>query len=405
MSYDKLKSLVANVEAIETAMKIKVQGRTATQEEKAVLSRYSGFGGIKEVLNIGTDRPIGGNMDEPVRRLQELIDAYPYFTEPMRQAVTESIKASVLTAFYTPKFIVDAVARQIHATFRQNGLQMRSFLEPSAGIGGFLPVAMPDTYDYAIEKDHISGLILSLLQDDTVTSTGGFETIGEMGFEHTKFDVIASNIPFGNFRVFDAELWKKGGAYEQATKTIHNYFFVKAMELLNEGGLLAFITSRGIADTAGNKFVREYLVNNADLISAIRLPDTLFMQTSGIEVGSDLLVFQKHTHKAALSLRERSFLQTHKEKVEAAGTMTENTNRIFTMPKTALATGSRIVMNQYGKYVRKYQWLGDENAMSQYLSALLKHDFDRYFRKGLFMGDGEDSKSKCKILIQEFPLS
>lgn len=103
MSYDKLKSLVANVEAIETAMKIKVQGRTATQEEKAVLSRYSGFGGIKEVLNIGTDRPIGGNMDEPVRRLQELIDAYPYFSEPMRQAVTESIKASVLTAFYTPK--------------------------------------------------------------------------------------------------------------------------------------------------------------------------------------------------------------------------------------------------------------------------------------------------------------
>lgn len=64
------------------------------------------------------------------------------------------------------------------------------------------------------------------------------------------------------------------------------------MELLNEGGLLAFITSRGIADTAGNKFVREYLVNNANLISAIRLPDTLFMQTGGIEVGSDLLVFQ-----------------------------------------------------------------------------------------------------------------
>lgn len=105
------------------------------------------------------------------------------------------------------------------------------------------------------------------------------------------------------------------------------------MELLNEGGLLAFITSRGIADTAGNKFVREYLVNNANLISAIRLPDTLFMQTGGIEVGSDLLVFQKHTHKAALSLRERSFLQTYKEKVEAAGTMTENTNRILPCPK------------------------------------------------------------------------
>lgn len=99
MSYDKLKSLVANVEAIETAMKIRLQGRNATQEEKAVLARYSGFGGIKEVLNIGTDRPIGGNMDEPIRRLQELIDEYPGFTEAMRNAVIENIKASVLTAF------------------------------------------------------------------------------------------------------------------------------------------------------------------------------------------------------------------------------------------------------------------------------------------------------------------
>lgn len=239
MSYNKLKSLVANVEAIETAMKIQVQGRQATAEEKEILSRYSGFGGIKEVLNIGTDKPISGDMQEPIQRLQELINAYPHFTEPMRHNVIEGIKASVLTAFYTPKFLVDAVVRQIHATFSENGLKMRSFLEPSAGIGGFLPIAMSGTYDYAIEKDLISGMILSLLHENTLTRTAAFETIGEQGFEHTTFDVIASNIPFGNFRVFDAELWKKGGMYEQATKTIHNYFFVKAMELLNEGGLLA----------------------------------------------------------------------------------------------------------------------------------------------------------------------
>lgn len=317
MSYNKLKSLVANVEAIETAMKIQVQGRQATAEEKEILSRYSGFGGIKEVLNIGTDKPIGGDMQEPIQRLQELINAYPHFTEPMRHNVIEGIKASVLTAFYTPKFLVDAVVRQIHATFSENGLKMRSFLEPSAGIGGFLPIAMSGTYDYAIEKDLISGMILSLLHENTLTRTAAFETIGEQGFEHTTFDVIASNIPFGNFRVFDAELWKKGGMYEQATKTIHNYFFVKAMELLNEGGLLAFITSRGIADTPGNRFVREYLVNHADLISAIRLPDMLFMQTSGIEVGSDLLIFQKHTHKTVLSQREQLFLQGTEE--NAAG--------------------------------------------------------------------------------------
>ena len=162
------------------------------------------------------------------------------------------------------------------------------------------------------------------------------------------------------------------------------------MELLNEGGLLAFVTSRGVADTPSNKFVRDYLVSHADLISAIRLPDMLFMQTSGIEVGSDLLVFQKHTHKASLSQREQLFLQVGREKADTTGTMTEYANKLFTLSKTTLATGSRIAMNQYGKYVRKYQWQGDENAMSQYLAALLKLDFGRYFRKSLFTSEGQD---------------
>ena len=389
MSYNKSKSLVANVDAISTAMKIRIDDRQATDSEKEVLSRYSGFGGIKEVLNIGTGHAVSNDMDEPIRRLQNLIEAYPYYDDDMRKSVIDSIKSSVLTAFYTPKFLVEAVARQIHATFKDKGLQMRSFLEPSAGIGGFLPVAMPGTRRYAFEKDSLTGLILSLLHDEATTITAGFETIGEQHLEHTKFDVIASNIPFGKFRVFDAEMWKKGGIYEQAAKTIHNYFFIKAMELLNEGGLLAFVTSRGIADTPGNKFVREYLVNHADLISAIRLPDTLFMQTSGIEVGSDLLVFQKHTRKAALSQREQLFLQVGREKADTAGTMTEHANKLFTLPKTALATDSRIAVNQFGKYVRKYRWAGDEEAMSRYLSALLKYDFDRYFRKSLFMGQDD----------------
>ena len=391
MSYSKLKSLVANVEAIATAMKVRIDDRQATDEEKEVLSRYSGFGGIKDVLNIGTEHTVSDDVAEPIRKLQDLIGAYPYYDDAMRQAVIDSIKSSVLTAFYTPKFLVDAVTRQIHATFKDNGLQMSTFLEPSAGIGGFLPVAMPGTRSYAFEKDCLTGLILSLLYDEATTVTAGFETIADQHLEHGSFDVIASNIPFGNFRVFDAEMWKKGGIYEQSAKTIHNYFFVKAMELLNEGGLLAFVAPRGIADTPGNKFVREYLVNHADLITALRLPDTLFMQTSGIEVGSDLLIFQKHSRKATLSLREKMFLQVSKEKADMAGTLTDYANKLFTLPKTALATDSRIALNQFGKYVRKYQWLSDENAMCQYLSALLKYDFDRYFRKALFANHGQDN--------------
>lgn len=137
--------------------------------------------------------------------------------------------------------------------------------------------------------------------------------------------------------------------------------------------------------------MREYLVGHADLISAIRLPDALFLPTSGIEVGSDLLVFQKHTGKAALSLREKMFLQSVREKADATGIVTEPANRLFSLPKTSLATDSRIVVNRYGKQVRKYQWLGDEAAMSQYLSALLRHDFARSFRKELFSGGAGDT--------------
>ena len=401
MGYNKLTSLSANIKAIETAVAIRTQGRTATQEEKQVLAQYSGFGGIKDVLDLGTDKPLDKGVAGLLNRLLDALRTLAGGDEAACRSLVESIKSSVLTAFYTPQFLIDAVAAQIHKTFSANGLQMHSFLEPSAGIGGFLPVAMPGTRSYAFEKDTITGLVLSLLHEDATTVTADFETIDTQELEHRKFDVIASNIPFGNFRVFDADLWKKGGIYEQATKTIHNYFFVKAMELLSDGGLLAFVTSRGVADTAGNKFVRGYLVNHADLISAVRLPDALFMQTSGIEVGSDLLIFQKHTNKAALSAREQMFLQVGKEMYDMSGTMTENANRLFSMPKTVLATDSRIVMNQHGKYVRKHQWLGSDATMAQYLSALLKYDFDRYFRKNLFGQQGEASVQMSLFGMQE----
>ena len=86
MSYNKLKSLVANVEAIATAMKIRIDDRQATDEEKDVLSRYSGFGGIKDVLNIGTEYTVSDDVAEPIRKLQDLIGAYPYYDDAMRQA-------------------------------------------------------------------------------------------------------------------------------------------------------------------------------------------------------------------------------------------------------------------------------------------------------------------------------
>lgn len=209
MSYNRLKSLAANVAAIETAVTVHKQHRKATQEEKQVLAQYSGFGGVKEVLAIGTQIPMPEELAEQTNRLQEVLRTLAGGSEGDYDLLMNSIKASVLTAFYTPKFIIDTVANQIHTRFRENGLQMRSFLEPSAGIGGFLPVAMGGTHSYAIEKDIITGLVLSLLHDEATTMTGGFEAIDRQELEHRKFDVIASNIPFGNFRVFDTDFGRK----------------------------------------------------------------------------------------------------------------------------------------------------------------------------------------------------
>ena len=203
MGYNKLTSLSANIKAIETAVAIHSQGRTATQEEKQVLAQYSGFGGIKDVLDLGTDKPLDKEVAGLLNRLLDALRTLAGGDEAACRSLVESIKSSVLTAFYTPQFLIDAVAAQIHKTFSANGLQMQSFLEPSVGIGGFLPVAMPGTRSYAFEKDTITGLVLSLLHEDATTVTAGFETIGAQetesiggaALEELSKQVVAANGP------------------------------------------------------------------------------------------------------------------------------------------------------------------------------------------------------------------
>ena len=259
MSYNKLKSLVANIEAIKTAFQLRREKRKATQEEREILAKYSGFGGISEILNIGTEIPVADNLKQPLQELTDVLKQNADGNEELYNALVKSLKSSVLTAFYTPKHIIDIVASQIQQTLTGHGLQMKTFLEPSAGVGGFLPVAMQDTRKTAFEKDLITGLVLSALADDTHVVIDGFETIDSQTLENDSFDVIASNIPFGNFKVLDMDFERMGMPYSQATKTIHNYFFVKAVEKLKDGGLLAFITSRGVANAPGNRFVRDII--------------------------------------------------------------------------------------------------------------------------------------------------
>lgn len=179
MNYNKLQSLAANVTAIETAVAIKAQGRKATEDEKRILALYSGFGGIKEVLNIGTEVPIPGDMAEQMNRLLEALKILADRDETAYKAMTDSIKASVLTAFYTPNLLIEIIAGQIHTTFRENGLQMRSFLEPSAGIGGFLPVAMDGTRSYTFVSFRRSGCRHAEERPQSIHR--GYARLGERG--------------------------------------------------------------------------------------------------------------------------------------------------------------------------------------------------------------------------------
>ena len=339
MNYNKLQALEANTAAIATAYQVRNEKRTATAAERETLSLYSGFGGIKEVLDLGTNKPMPEKMKQALDHLVRILQSVAQGDETLYRKLVDSIKASVLTAFYTPKILIEAVADQIQATFQSHGLPMKSFLEPSAGIGGFLPVAMPDTCKAAFEKDLATGLVLSALYPDAKTVINGFETIDTQELENDKFDVIASNIPFGTINVFDADFERRGTPYKQSLKAIHNYFFIKAMELLSEGGLLAFVTSRGVADSPSNRFVRDYLVHHAHIITALRLPDTLFMQTGGIEVGSDLIILQKDSHKHGLTARERLFLETCRERTPQ-GMETEYANKAFSLPQSTLSTGT-----------------------------------------------------------------
>ena len=136
MSYNKLKALEGNIEAISTALAIHEERRNATTAERETLSKFTGCGGIKEVLSIGTDTPIPGTMQEAVKRLLSVLSKAAKGNETLYRQLLQSLKSSVLTAFYTPTFLIQAVAEQIKDTFTANDLKMGTFLEPSAGIGG-----------------------------------------------------------------------------------------------------------------------------------------------------------------------------------------------------------------------------------------------------------------------------
>ncbi len=73
----------------------------------------------------------------------------------------------------------------------------------------------------------------------------------------------------------------------------------KTLEQVRPGGVIAYITSKGTMDKQ-NPAVRRYIAERAELLGAIRLPNTAFKANAGTEVTSDILFLQKRERPLAV---------------------------------------------------------------------------------------------------------
>jgi len=230
-----------------------------------------------------------------------------HLNETEYKQVLDSIKNSVLTAFYTPAI----VPKTLYAVLQEEGIQPKNLYEPSSGGGIFIAEAanaFPGLQNItAVEKDLLSGRVLAALCSSlkvpvNVNITPFEQTPVE---ESNKYDVIVSNIPFGNFPIYDP-------AYrsEDLSGKIHNYFFAKGLDKIKEGGLLAYITTDAFLNNPSNKSARVYVFEEADFISLSVMPDNLMKDTGNTEAPSHLLIVQKNSSKKDLSADEELLIST-----------------------------------------------------------------------------------------------
>lgn len=256
-----------NINAIRTLKALEMNIKAATNADKKALALYTGWGGLAPAFS---ENPTWGN---EAQELRDLLTADEYV----------SARASTLDAFYTDNTIIDG----IYQAFRNFGFTGGDVLEPAMGIGNFFG-RMPSDISrssrlYGVEKDSISGRIASKLYPDASITVDGFENTQ---FQNGSFDVAVGNIPFGDSSVNDK-------MYNSQHLKIHDYFFLKTLDKVRPGGIVAFVTSKGTLDKKDTSF-RKSLAERADLLGAVRLPNNAF-KSAGTEVTSDIIFLQKRT--------------------------------------------------------------------------------------------------------------
>ncbi len=260
-----------NVEAIQTLQKIEAEERMATAEEQEILARYVGWGGLADAF----DETKSAWANE-YQELKSILSDEEYV----------SARESTLNAYYTSPTII----RGIYHTLEKMGFVKGNILEPSMGIGNFfgmLPETMRDSKLYGVELDSLTGRMAKQLYPKANITVDGFE---KTGYPNDFFDVVIGNVPFGQYKVSDKKYDKQN--FGGTGFLIHDYFFAKAIDQVRPGGLIAFITSKGTMDKENPK-VRKYIAQRAELLGAVRLPNTAFKENAGTEVTSDIIFLKK----------------------------------------------------------------------------------------------------------------
>ena len=256
----------ANIMAIQLLKKCEDENRNATPEEQEILSRYVGWGGLADAFD-----ETKAAWETEYLELKTVLTPEEY----------AAARASTLNAHYTQPIVIESM----YQVLENLGFTKGNILEPSMGVGNFfgmLPENLNQSKLYGVELDSISGRIAKLLYPDANIQIKGFE---KTDYPNDFFDVAIGNVPFGAYKVNDHQ-------YDRYNFMIHDYFLAKTIDQLRPGGVAALITTKGTMDKASPE-VRKYLAERADLLGAIRLPNTAFKANAGTEVSADILFFQK----------------------------------------------------------------------------------------------------------------
>ena len=295
-----------NLAAVRLLKSLEAADRPATAEEQQVLSQYVGWGGMASAFSPNNRR---------YEELKNLLTADEY----------KAARASVLNAHYTSPVIIKAM----YTALGQMGFEGGKVLEPSMGVGNFfglLPESMANSQLTGVELDSISGRIARKLYPNADIKITGYENTK---FADNSFDFAVGNVPFGDYSLHDKR-------YDKDHLLIHDYFLVKSLDKVRPGGIVAFVTSKGTLDKA-NPAARRLMAERADLLGAIRLPNTAFKANAGASVTTDILFLQKHdtppeqlpawteTGKNADGMEMNNYFLQHPEMI--LGTMQEVTTQ------------------------------------------------------------------------------